>query len=285
MKRIKIAAAGTAALTAVIFFVCACRSTESKKPSTVNSTEFVKNNGQNIDNTTPTNNSSQPESTDLPTEPLEVTPLFDDPSSYLKYDASTDTYILPEEEETLGENSLFVGDSICSGFSAWEVLKSKNVYATGNVGARNLFSYRMYYQREPAELVPVLKKTEPRYVFFWMGMNDVNLTSAEEYCENYSNIIFTTLENSDADVYVCAITPVSNLEFTRLAYINEFNDSIKNYIRTHCSERVHFVDFTEPLKAADGTLNEKYNGGDGIHLGREAYYIALHEINKQIKTE
>lgn len=285
MKKIRIAAAGTAVLTAVVLFVCACRSTESNNQNTVNSTEFIKNNGQNIDDSAPTNNLSRPESADLPTEPLEVPPLFDDPSSYLQYDASTDTYILPEDEEALGENSLFVGDSICSGFSAWEVLKSKNVYATGNVGARNLFSYRMYYQREPAELVPVLKTTEPRYVFFWMGMNDVNLTSAEEYCENYSNIISATLENSDADVYVCAITPISNLEFTRLAYINEFNDSIRHYIQTNYSERVHFVDFTEPLKASDGTLNEKYNGGDGIHLGREAYYIALHEINKQIKSE
>lgn len=285
MKKIKIAAAGTAVLTAVIFLVCACRSAESKKPPTVNSTEFIKNNGQNINNSIPTNDPIRSEPDDLPAEPLEATPLFDDPSSYLQYDASTDTYILPEEEEALGESSLFVGDSICSGFSAWEVLKSKNVFATGNVGARNLFSYGMYYQREPAELVPVLKKTEPRYVFFWMGMNDVNLTSAEEYCENYNNIILTTLENSEADVYVCAITPISNLNFTRLAYINEFNDSIRHYIRTNYSERVHFVDFTEPLKTSDGTLNEKYNGGDGIHLGREAYYIALHEINKQIKSE
>lgn len=116
-----------------------------------------------------------------------------------------------------------------------------------------------------------------------MGMNDVNMTSAEQYCENYKKIIDLTLENSDADVYVCAITPISDLKFTRLDYINEFNDAIKHYIMRNYEERVHFVSFADPLKTPDGLLNDEYNGGDGIHLGKKAYFIALHELNKQIK--
>lgn len=212
-------------------------------------------------------------------------PKFDDPISYLEYDPKNDTYILSDEEKRLGEESLFVGDSICSGFSAWGVLKSKNVYAVGNVAARNLLDYDMYYQNSPAKLVPVLEEAKPRRVFFWMGMNDVNITSAEVYCKNYKKIIDLTLDNSDADVYVCAITPISNLKFTRLERIDEFNNAIKNYIMQNYQERVHYVTFAEPLKTADGLLSNEYNGGDGIHLGKKAYFIALHEINKQIKLE
>ena len=143
----------------------------------------------------------------------------------------------------------------------------------------------MYYQNSPAKLVPVLEEAKPRRVFFWMGMNDVNITSAEVYCKNYKKIIDLTLDNSDADVYVCAITPISNLKFTRLERIDEFNNAIKNYIMQNYQERVHYVTFAEPLKTSDGLLSNEYNGGDGIHLGKKAYFIALHEINKQIKLE
>lgn len=213
-------------------------------------------------------------------------PKYDDPDSYIIYDRSTDTYHLTEEEEQIGKESLFVGDSICLGFSTWSVVDSKNVYATGNVGARNFFDYEMYYLSKPAKFTDVLNTVKPKHIFLWMGMNDVNLTSSEQYCENYGAIIDTALENTSADVYICAITPISRLSFTKPWSIREFNMAISHYVRANYSERVHFINFGEPLKNADGILDERYNGGDGIHLSRKAYYIAMHEIACQMdKTE
>lgn len=217
-----------------------------------------------------------------PPEPL--TPVFDDPESYLEYDPETDSYILPEEEESFASQSLFVGDSICLGFWAWGVVEGKNVYATGNVGARNLFDYQMYYRSDPAQFLPVLNEVKPKHIIFSMGMNDVNLTTAEEYCENYKLIVDTALANSDSDVYICAITPISDLKFTSLENIDEFNSAIEEYISKNYKEKVHFIDFTAPLKAEDGTLIEEYNGGDGIHLSKVAYNVALHEIYQQAKS-
>lgn len=210
-------------------------------------------------------------------------PAFDDPDSYIMINPENGTYILPEDEEKLTEESLFVGDSICSGFWACGMISGKNVYATGAVGARNLLDYDMYYRNQPAKFVPVLKKTMPKNIFLWMGMNDVNLTSAEEYCENYKTIIDLALENTNADVYVCAISPIRNLEFTKLEYIDEFNDAISGFIKKNYSKRVYFIDFTDPLKTDEGLLDEQYDGGDGIHLSTRAYYIAIHEINQKIK--
>lgn len=209
-------------------------------------------------------------------------PDYEDPDSYLTYDYTTNKYILPEGETDFTDASLFVGDSICLGFSAYGVVANKNVYATGSVAARNLFEYEMYYRNEVAEFVPVLEKVKPEHVFLWMGMNDVNITSAEEYCTNYKKIIDTALENSSADVYVCAISPICNLNFTRLEYITEFNEAICDYIEANYTERVYFVDFTEPLKTDSGILDSQYDGGDGIHLASKAYYIALHEIHKKM---
>lgn len=208
-------------------------------------------------------------------------PKFDDPESYLVYDPQTDSYVVPEEEEAFSSSSLFVGDSICMGFWTWGVVSGKNVYATGNAAARNLFDYQMYYRNEPAQFVPVLNEVKPEHVILSMGMNDVNLTTPEEYCENYKIIIDTALENSNADVYVCAITPISNLKFTPLERIDSFNSAIEKFIEKNYKKDVHFIDFTAPFKAEDGTLREEYNGGDGIHLSKIAYSVALHEIYKQ----
>lgn len=212
-------------------------------------------------------------------------PTFDDPDTYIKINPENGTYILPEDESKLTQESLFVGDSICSGFWACGMISGKNVYAAGAVGARNLLEYKMYYRNQPAKFAPVLKKAQPKNVFLWMGMNDVNMTTAEEFCENYRAIIDTALENSEAEIYVCAISPILDLEFTKLEYINEFNDAISAFVEKNYAKRVHFIDFTAPFKTDEGLLDEQYNGGDGIHLTTRAYYIAIHEINKTIKNK
>lgn len=288
MKNKKIAvAAGISVLSAITIIVCSC----SEYAGTVyNSTESAEQNGENVEITSRTPESTETSTSndisvpDIPAAPTpDKKPGFDDPDSYIKYDRSTDTYSLDEGEEKLGKESLFVGDSICLGFSTWNVVDSKNVYATGNVGARNMLDYEMYYLSEPANFTYVLNETKPKNIFFWMGMNDVNMTSSKEYCENYKVIIDTALKNSTADVYVCAITPISNLKFTEPAFIAEFNDAIKHFVQTNYKDRVHIINFGEPLKNADGILDEQYNGGDGIHLSRKAYYVAMHEINTQIK--
>lgn len=232
----------------------------------------------------PESNVSDISEPSVPASPIpDDQPKYDDPDSYIYYDYTAGSYLLTDEEAQIGSESLFVGDSICLGFSTWGVVSSKNVYATGSVSANNFFTYEMYYRNDPEKFVNVLNTVKPKHIFLWMGMNDVNLTSAEEYCENYKKIVDTALANSSADVYVCAITPISRLEFTKPEYIIEFNKAIKDFTQTAYKERVYTIDFGEPLKNADGLLDEQFNGGDGIHLSQKAYYVAMHEINKQMK--
>ncbi len=203
---------------------------------------------------------------------------FDDPESYLEYNPINGTYFIPDDEKEFCEQSLFVGDSICNGFYWSGVLQNKNLYASPSVGARNMLTYDMTYCNEPKKFVPVLNTLKPKNIFFWMGMNDVNLTDSKEYCENYKKIIDTALKNSDAEVYVCGITPISNLKFTKKETINEFNDAIRRFVEHQYDERVHYLYFGEPLKDANGLLAEDCDSGDGVHLSCKAHYIAMHEI-------
>lgn len=287
MKNRKTAiAAAAGVLFSITMIACAC--SEHHAPSSVYEANLSESLPEDADSkpdlkieSEPTPAASDPEAPEI-SEPAK--PTFDDPDTYIQINPENGTYILPEDEKKLTEESLFVGDSICSGFWACGMIRSQSVYAAGAVGARNLLEYKMYYRNQPAKFAPVLKKAQPKNVFLWMGMNDVNMTTAEEFCENYRAIIDTALENSEAEIYVCAISPILDLEFTKIEYINEFNDAISAFVEENYAERVHFIDFTAPFKTDEGLLDEQYNGGDGIHLTTRAYYIAIHEINKTVKN-
>lgn len=188
-------------------------------------------------------------------------------------------YQLTDKERSFTEQSVFVGDSICRGFSAYNVVSSKNVYACGSLAARSFWDYSFYYGDEQVEYKTVLKKTKPKYIFLSMGMNDINITDENTYCENYRKIIDYTLKRTDGVVYVCAITPICS-EFSSNYRIDCFNLALQDFIKENYSERVFYVDFAKHLKDKEGKLRIIHSSGDGIHLGPYAYYIALWEINR-----
>lgn len=192
-------------------------------------------------------------------------------------------YKLTNAERAFINDSVFVGDSICSGFSVYNTVYSENVYARGSLAAWSFFDYNFYYGDEELDYVTVLELTQPKYAFLSMGMNDLNLYDEEAYCEHYRTIIDTTLQFSDAEIYVCAITPIAaDSNFTTNYRIDCFNVTIKDYINDNYPERVHFLDFAKHLKDSDDSLKDCFNGGDGIHLQPYAYYVALWEMNRTL---
>lgn len=196
------------------------------------------------------------------------------------YDSNGKICLSPSQA-AFADKALFVGDSICRGFTAYNVVKAKNVYAAGSVSARNFFEMEFQYHGEPTGYAEVLEQTDPETVILSMGMNDVNLTGAEQYCNNYRKIIDFTLEHSSAKVYVCAITPI-NSNFAEHSRIDAFNLAMKNYIAENLGQRVGFIDFAYLLKNSDNMLSAGLDSGDGIHLAPECYFIAMLEICSQL---
>ncbi|MGN0679794.1 MAG: SGNH/GDSL hydrolase family protein [Oscillospiraceae bacterium] len=188
---------------------------------------------------------------------------------------------LSENQKALAADSLFVGDSICSGFGAYGLVDWRNVYAAGSVGARNFFTTEMKYFGEVKTYDVVLAEKNPKRVFTWMGMNDVNMTSSAKYADNYKAIIDYTLEHCEAEVYVFAMTPV-NSDFTPNERIVEFNTVLKTMVETNYTERVHFIDFAYVVTDSLGMLCEDYDAGDGVHLAPDVYYLAMIEICDQL---
>lgn len=189
--------------------------------------------------------------------------------------------LLSDNQKALADSSLFVGDSICSGFSSYGLTPWKNSYAAGSVGTRNFFESEIKYFGEVKSYKDVLAEKQPQRIFLWMGMNDVNVITSVEYAKNYKEIIDYSLENSDAEVCVLAMTPV-NSDFTPNKRIESFNEAVKNMISTDYTERVRFIDFAYVVTDSNGELCANYDAGDGVHLAPDVYYLAMIEICDQL---
>lgn len=287
-----------AALLVVVSLLCSCIST-GRSPSPA-APPLVYNGGTNSQqsstessttsssstNSTPTSSTESSTTSDI-SDPPDKPAEFDDPDTYIKYDPETGEYVLPPELKSLAAESMFAGDSVCRGYMAYGFISAKQSFASGDIGARNLLETDVFYRGKDRKFVSVLKEVNPKRLFLSMGMNDVNMVTAEEHYENLKTVTDTALKNSTANVYLCAITPI-RVDFTEEGRIDEFNTQIRKLAFDYAKngeKRVHFIDYTAPLTDENGKLLEKYDAGDGIHLGPDVYFIALHEIHKQINEQ
>ena len=217
----------------------------------------------------------------VPTAQVTTTPDADSDFD-LFYSEVHEQFALSDEELSFVDHSLFVGDSICSGFAEYGIIPRDHVAAKGNLGSRSFFDYTFKFRgREEQTYKQVLKVSKPRYVLLSMGMNDVNMVYEDTYCENYRKVIQATLDGSEADVFVAAITPVCSA-FCANSVIDSFNDYMRRFIEKEFPERVHFVDFGQYLKNDDGKLRTCLHSGDGVHLAPYCYYIALWEMHRAL---
>lgn len=186
------------------------------------------------------------------------------------------------EELAFADKTLFVGDSICRGFSAYNAVKARSVCAAGSIGVLNFSEKDFFYLGSNRSYADVLKEAKPERVLLWLGINDVNTSSLTEFCGGYRNIIDLTLENTSSEIYVAAIAPV-NSDFADNSRIDEFNLAMKNYVSENFDQRVRYIDFAYLMKNKDNMLSKGLDNGDGVHLAAEAYYAAMLEICHQLE--
>jgi len=201
--------------------------------------------------------------TDNPLPPLE--------EIYSDYTFTDDDYAF------LGE-CLFVGDSICSGLAHYEIIPYGRVVAQGNVAARNIFDFTFTVDGAELSLVSALVNAKPKYIVFSMGINDVNITTEEEFAENYRELL-TMTEGfvPEAKLIVLSITPIdASSDFTSNENIDGFNETLREMIEEE--DRWKFVDVSVELKNELNALKTAYSSGDGIHLAPDAYHAMLYQL-------
>jgi len=205
------------------------------------------------------------------------------PAQTVGSEASPESYARTPEYDAFLHDTVFVGDSICSGLKVYHILPDDNCVAKGCVGARSIFDYTFDVRGNEFSLTYALVLLQPKYVVFSMGMNDINMTSAEQYCKNYEKILDTVqsvLPNSK--LFVASITPISNsITFSTNDKIDNYNQTIKNYLEG-LGKGYGYVNFAPILKDQNNGLKSEFCGGDGIHLPPLAYQAILYQTCKEL---
>lgn len=193
-------------------------------------------------------------------------------------DESYSSYKFTDEYNDFISKCVFVGDSICSGLKLYDILPAKSVLAQGNVAARNIFDFKFKLDGDELSILSALVNIKPEYIVFSMGMNDVNITSEEAFCDNYSELLkLTESFLPDAKLIVLSVTPVTTeSKFTSNENIDNFNAELKLCLDK--TEKWIYVDVTRELKNSANALKTNYNGGDGVHLAPEAYQAILFQL-------
>ena len=192
-------------------------------------------------------------------------------------------YKFSDDDEAFLSDVTFVGDSICYGLEVYDYMPPDNVLAVGSVAARNIFDFTFDVGDAEYGIVDAVKKVQPKIVIFSMGMNDINLTTPEQYCENYMNLLDQIhAAVPSAKLYVASITPISNnIDFNNNTNIDNFNATIKQFL-ADSGKGYGYVDIASYLKDQWNGLSYDYSGGDGIHLQGHAYSAILYQICEQL---
>ena len=207
-------------------------------------------------------------STEEPTEP----PVTTEPPT-------AGTYVGSSPNSDFYQSRLAIaGDSIAYGFNAYGFIPSTHNIATESVSMWNLdyftFSTGM-------GLVDSVEYINPDILYISMGMNDVNMTSPEEYAEKYKSTIYE-IRNRVPDIYivVAGITPVTDTSgFVSNETIREFNNALENMVNEVYSNHVYYFDAYSIVADPETLeLRPECTGGDGIHLVSSCYYEFLNSL-------
>lgn len=186
-------------------------------------------------------------------------------------------------------SDLFLGDSVCSGLKAYGILNIKNCAARGNIASWNINDYTFQYENSTNELpaADIIKKYQPRRIYLWCGMNDINVISSEERINNIQSICESYKEISPkSKIYILSITPIAkdhkwNEGEGGNKRIDEYNEEMKNYCED--SDDLSYIDVGDSIKNNDGYMDDSFSGGDGLHLNQSAYYNIMDTIIAKLK--
>lgn len=183
-----------------------------------------------------------------------------------------------DAQEKFIESCFFMGDSICSGFSMYGL--SESCCAKAGVAARNINDFT--FEFEGAQVAPLTAAVNSgkKNLVFLMGINDVNIESAEEFAEYYDSFLKRVEALCpDADIYVMSITPVTESSSFCYNYeIDEFNEALYKMIENSDSGARRYIDSSKGLKTETGGLPEELGMEDGVHLVKSAYYYMLYSL-------
>ena len=192
-------------------------------------------------------------------------------------------YKFSDEYNEFLEGVVFIGDSVCYGLELYDYMPDNNVLAVGSVAARNIFEFGFDVNGTEYSITDAVQLVDPKVVICSMGINDVNLSTEEQFCENYM-MLLDRLHDAvpDAQLYVASIPPTpADCDKISNEKVQRYNEVIKEYL-ANCGKDYGFVEIGNYLKDDQGYQSVEYAGGDGVHMLSHAYSAILYQVCEQL---
>ena len=184
------------------------------------------------------------------------------------------------------ENLFTAGDSITLGLRYYGFIPREHSIAGDSVSMWNLSHFSFTVGSEEFELVDAVEKLQPKMLYMWLGMNDVNLNMPQKFVKKYSEVIGEIRERvPDIIIIVAAITPVgSGCKVVKNTIIRDYNAALMEMVKRIDSPDVLFFDDYSVICDDELCLTSGYSSGDGMHLYIPCYTDILTALFDYLDT-
>lgn len=181
-------------------------------------------------------------------------------------------------------DSLFIGDSITVGFSAYGYIAENNVAAKVGLNPSSALTKEIEMPDGSSKTVSArAAELQPKNVYIMLGSNGIQWLSNDSMLNSVSELS-EEIKSADPDcsVYLLSIPPVTEVynnenEGDIMSRIKDYNTELKNIASQNgCG----YIDITTPLQDSTGYFDPDLAEKDGIHFKGRCYTLVLDEIIK-----
>ena len=181
-------------------------------------------------------------------------------------------------------DSLFIGDSITVGFSAYGYIGENNVAAKVGLNPSSALTKEIEMPDGSVRTVSArAAELQPKNVYIMLGSNGIQWLSNSSMLSSVSELSAEIkAADPDCSVYLLSIPPVTEVynnenEGDIMSRINDYNAELKNIAAQNgCG----YIDITTPLQDSTGYFAPDLAEKDGIHFKGRCYTLVLDEIIK-----
>lgn len=181
-------------------------------------------------------------------------------------------------------DSLFIGDSITVGFSAYGYIGENNVAAKVGLNPSSALTKEIEMPDGSTKTVSArAAELQPKNVYIMLGSNGIQWLSNESMLGSVSELS-AEIKSADPDcsVYLLSIPPVTEVynnenEGDIMSRIKDYNAELK---KIAAQNGCGYIDITTPLQDSSGYFAPDLAEKDGIHFKGRCYTLVLDEIIK-----
>lgn len=225
--------------------------------------------------TTTTTTTQKPAATTKATAATTKATTKANPNATMPTAATTKAPTASSPNVTYYQNKLVVaGDSIAYGFCAYGYIPYEHNIAQGSLAMRNYTSYGMFNTTgKSMRCMDTIAAVKPELLYVSMGMNDVNITNAQTYANNYVGFLKQVRAKVPNCIIVAAnITPIAaTSNFTNINNIRNCNAAMQAAVKAMNDPYIVLFDAYSIVSGGGTYMVPGYSAGDGIHLAGSVY--------------